>query len=258
MPEHDALWWTSFYDDAFADVVMDRGEDAGCQATAEFLLERLRLRPGDTVFDQCCGIGRLSVPLARRGVRVIGVDVIEGYILRATAAAEALALPCEFFVGDAFRFQPERSCDGAFNWWSSFGYTEDDDRNAEMLRRAFHALKPGGRFALEYYSTPWLLREFQERLEIRYSTEHGEFPVVREARLRFETGMIDQRWRYTGPDGAEHIKTSATRMYLPHELRRLLLESGFTDVELYGGPGGEPFTLSSPRCILVAQRPGVG
>ena len=249
-------WWASFYDDTLADVVMATGEDAAAIATAEFLREKLHLRPGDQVFDQCCGIGRVSLPLARRGLRVVGVDVIPSYVARASAAADAARLPCEVHAGDAFEFVPAQPCSAAYNWWTSFGYTESDDQNTRMLRRAWEALTPGGRFALDYYNVPRLLREFQGRVQLRYQTESGEFLVERAAEVHFLSGMIDQEWSYTGPDGAEHRKRSRTKLYMPHELQALLLRSGFTEVQLYGGAGAEAFTPASPRCVLVARKPG--
>jgi ubiquinone/menaquinone biosynthesis C-methylase UbiE len=247
-------WWAKFYDDTFADVVMATGTDATAEQSATFLIEKLGLQPGETVFDQCCGIGRMSHPLARRGIRVVGVDLIPEYIRRAEREAVAEELSCEFHVGDAFTFRPEPPCDAAFNWWSSFGYVPEDRRNVQMLRRVWESVKPGGKFALDYYNGPRLLREFQERIEFRYRTELGEFPVVRSATIRFESGMIDQEWRYRGPDDREHVKHSTTRIYLPHDLVNLLRTAGFEHVKLYGGYDGSPFSLESPRCILVARR----
>lgn len=254
-PNASPDWWRSFYDDTFADVVMATGEDATAAEAADFLIAHLRLSPGDTVFDQGCGLGRVSLPLARHGLRAIGVDLASTYIRRASEAAEAAGLPCEFYVGDSFQFVPERPCDGAFNWWSSFGYAEEDARNREMLARAFEALRPGGRFAMDYYSGPRLLREFREAVTLRYQTQHGEAEVRRSASLDFRSGVIEQVWEYDSPCGEPQVKRSRTRMYLPHELCRMLTECGFREIDLYGGQDGSPFDLESPRCVLVAQKP---
>jgi 16S rRNA G1207 methylase RsmC len=58
-------WWTELYDDHLADVLLEPSSPAEVDATLGFLVERLHLTPRARVFDQCCGTGRLSVPLAR-------------------------------------------------------------------------------------------------------------------------------------------------------------------------------------------------
>jgi SAM-dependent methyltransferase len=244
-----------FYDGTFADLVLATQDEAHREATVTFLVERLGLRPGDTVLDQCCGTGRLSLPLARRGLRVLGVDLIPEYVRRARAGAERLGLPCEFHVGDAFDFVSARPCDAAFNWFTSFGYSEEDALNGRMLRRAFESLRPGGRFALDYANVPRLFRELKEHMVVRSRTEAGEALILRETRANVARGMFEQRWTYVLPDGRRLERYGGTRMYLPHELRRMLGEAGFVDVELHGGLLGEAYGLDSPRCILTARRP---
>jgi SAM-dependent methyltransferase len=57
------------------------------------LLEVLRPGPGDRVLDAGCGDGRLLADLARRGVRVVGVDTSEAMLRAARDRARAGGLP---------------------------------------------------------------------------------------------------------------------------------------------------------------------
>ena len=85
----------------------------------------------------------------------VRVDANEGYVRRARAEAAAEGVPCAFHAGDAFAFVPPEPCDGAFNWYTSFGYTEDDRRNARMLRRAFEALNAVNREIEQLIRQSW-------------------------------------------------------------------------------------------------------
>ena len=67
-------WWRELYDERVATLLLDAVDDAESEATADFLVERLQLRAGDRVFDQCAGTGRLSAPLAARGLAVVAVE----------------------------------------------------------------------------------------------------------------------------------------------------------------------------------------
>lgn len=248
-------WWTSLYDDLLAEVLLERASEAEMDATLAFLADKLELRPGATVFDQCSGIGSLALPLAVRGYRVVGVEQSEAYVARARRDAEARDLRCRFLAGDAFAVGPGVPCDAAFNWWTSFGYARDDRRNAEMLARAFEALVPGGLFLLDTLNLPGVLRGFREHVVTRRATSRGEVVLVRESRLDLGAGALLKHWTYFLPDGRRVEHDSAVRLYLPHTLAELFCGVGFTAVELYGSVAGGRLELDSPRCLVRARRP---
>lgn len=243
-------WWADLYDDALADVLLERTDEAATARTISFLREVLALEPGDRVLDQCCGIGSLSIPLAREGFEVLGVDQAAGYIDRAIAAARAAEVDARFFVGDAFTWRPERMCNAAFNWWTSFGYAARDAENAKMLKRAADAIVPGGRFALDTMNVPQVLRAFQPTVTI----ERAGITLTRETTLDLAAGTMCKVWRYALPDGSTQTRTSTLRIYMPSQLVELLRSSGFDDIELFGDEDGSPLTIDSPRCIAVAVK----
>lgn len=244
-------WWQSLYDEIVAEVFLVRKDPDEVRATVAFLLDRLAVRPGDAVFDQCCGIGSLSLPMARAGVAVIGVDQCAAYVRRAQEEATRDRLPCEYHVGDAFAFTPATPVAAVVNWGTSFG-NADDAGNLQMLRRAYEALRPGGWLALDYQHVPRVLRTFQPAMVHR----HGETMLVRESSLDWNQGTLRQRWTILHGDGSRDLRYSTIRLYLPHELGALVRASGFVEEAYHGGVRGEPLTLDSPRCILVARRPG--
>jgi SAM-dependent methyltransferase len=237
-------WWNDLYDDALADVLMS--SDAGVDATVAFLVGALRLSPGDAVFDQCAGTGRLAIPLTRWGARVFAVEQAARYVERARAREPAL----QIVTGDAFAYVPPAPCRGALNWWTSFGYLPDDAGNQRMLRRAFEALGPGGRFALDYMNVPGICAHFRPH-DIQ---RRGELLVLRDTRLDLAAGVMHKTWMFVGPDGTRRERPSQVRMYAPDRLVQLMIEVGFARCEVFGDVDGQALTLASPRCIVVAER----
>lgn len=248
-------WWTELYDDVLADVLLVREDEAEVEATVDFLHRHLRLRPGDAVFDQCCGIGSLSLPLARRGLRCFGVDLMPSYIDRARRAAQAAYLPVSFEVGDAFEHVTPERCHGAFNWWTSFGYAEDDLLNGRMLACAWHSLAPGGSFALDTMNAPGVLRSFRRDIVIRRDASAGEVLLWRRTDVDLARGRLLKRWTYFYPDGRRIERPSSVRLYMPHELLALMASAGFVDVRCFGDLNDAPLDLDSPRCIVVGRKP---
>ena len=243
-------WWSELYDDALADVLLDSSSPAEIDQTVRFLVEQLGIEPGDRVFDQCCGTGRLSVPLAAWGAQVVGVEQCARYVERAQIAARAAGLAPRFIVGDAFEFVSDQPCKAALNWWTSFGYLPDDAGNARMLQRAFESLAPGGRFALDFPNVPGLFRDFRES-EI---TRRGDLVVLRESRFDLALGLLHKRWTFVSADGKQVCRPSTLRLYTPDRLAALVASVGFTEIRVLGGTDGQPIDLTSPRCIVVARR----
>lgn len=248
-------WWRSFFDDAFAELVLEPRRHEQLEATVAFLEAQLQLSPGATVFDQACGLGRLACALARRGHSVIGVDQSEAYLARARASAAAEGLACELLTGDAAIFETARPCDGGFNWWTSFGYDEEDRQSRAMLDRAFRSLKPGARFVLDYLNVPQMLRELRPAMVSRIPVANGDALVVRETEVDLARGTFEQTWTYLWPDGRRLARHGRTRAFMPRELADLFTGAGFGDVSFFGGVDGAPLGLSSPRCIVVGRKP---
>ncbi len=80
-------------------------------------LELLGAGPGDRVLDLFCGLGNFSLPLARRGAEVVGVEGDVGLVARARANAIRNGLPnSAFFSADLS--QPDLDA----RWWQG-GYS---------------------------------------------------------------------------------------------------------------------------------------
>jgi 23S rRNA (uracil1939-C5)-methyltransferase len=61
--------------------------------------ELLQPQSGDRILDLFCGLGNFSLPLARSGASVVGVEGDEGLVVRARANAERNGLPNAQFFG---------------------------------------------------------------------------------------------------------------------------------------------------------------
>lgn len=247
-------WWESFYEDTPFELYLARQNQAEVDDTIKFLTEKLGLKPGARIFDQCCGLGSMSIPLALAGFTLVGVDLCGKYIRAAkTEATQKGIATASFFQDDACSFVPSESCDAAFNWYTSFGYYEEDAENRKMLERAFEALKPGARFALDFANFQFITADFQPTMKSSLDSPDGKIAIGRECTL--EGGLMKQRWTFTMPDGKELVQHSTLRAYMPADIERLFAEAGFVNIDAYGNIDGELLDNDSTRCIVVGQRP---
>lgn len=115
----------------------------------ERLVDRLAVRAGDRVLDVACGTGNATLPAARRGARVTGIDITPGLLRVAEAKARAEGLEVDWVEGDAMALP---SPDGSFDVvLSTFGcmFAPDHERTAAELVRV---LRPGGRLGVAAWS----------------------------------------------------------------------------------------------------------
>jgi SAM-dependent methyltransferase len=248
-------WCEDFYDDHFAEHHLVRADKKELDDTIRFFEEKLHLRPGCRIFDQCCGIGSLSIALAGKGYKMNGVDLIPSYISRAQRDALNAGAACRFESGDAYTYTTPEPCDAAINWWTSFGYTPDDRQNMEILHCVHKSLKPGGRFALDYMNAPQRLMEFGGGTYTRSETKKGDYTSIWESHLDHANNMIVKNWRCRYLDGREIVKQGGgAKLYTKDDLEQMFKTCGFGNVHFYGSIAGETLTDSSPRCIVVAEK----
>lgn len=222
-------------------------DDELSAAQAELLWTTLSLQPGDEVLDVPCGHGRIANRLAARGARVTGVDADALFLERARDDAAEHGVEVEYVHGDMRELPWRERFDAAINWFTSFGYFDDDGNRAwlEIVRRT---LKPGGRLAIDVHSRDVFMRN---RGHAAVLERNGDLVVDRH-RFDVETGReATERWIVRG--GRVRKTEYSVRFYAFTELRDLLLEVGFTAVRAVGHDG-EPLTLESRRMIVVATR----
>ena len=108
-------------------------------------LPTLQIAPGDRVLDVACGAGQLSLPAARAGASVTGIDIATNLIEQAQARAQAEGLPICFEEGDAEDLPyEEASFDLVFSLIGAMFAPRPERVAAEMVR----VCKPGGRIVM--------------------------------------------------------------------------------------------------------------
>jgi ubiquinone/menaquinone biosynthesis C-methylase UbiE len=112
---------------------------------AEEFIERLELTSGTRVLDIACGSGNLSLPAARAGAKVTGVDIAPNLLETARKRAFAAGLKIEFDEGDAEQLPyPDASFDVVVTMFGAM-FAPRPELVARELRRV---CRPGGRIVM--------------------------------------------------------------------------------------------------------------
>ncbi|MFN8442446.1 MAG: class I SAM-dependent methyltransferase [Caldilineaceae bacterium] len=117
----------------------------GYEPDAAEFVKRLNLKSGNDVLDVACGTGNLSIPAARTGATVTGIDIAPNLVEQAKAWASAEGLDASFEEGDAEQMP---YVDGRFDTVvTMFGamFAPRPDRTAAELLRV---CRTGGRIVM--------------------------------------------------------------------------------------------------------------
>lgn len=124
----------------------DFGEIAkSIEKGAEDFVNRLDLKPGMKVLDVACGTGNTSIPAAKAGAEVTGIDIAPNLIEQAIARAKAEGVDAKFEVGDAEALPYEdASFDVVITMFGAM-FAPRPDVTVEELKRV---CKPGGKIVM--------------------------------------------------------------------------------------------------------------
>ncbi len=207
------------------------------------------IRKGAKVLDLCCGIGRHSVELARRGFNVIGVDLTEEYIDKARRKARAQGLNVQFIRDDMRRFCQLDYFDAAINMFTAFGYFENPADDRRVLTNIYYSLRKGGTLIIDVVGKEIIARIFCRR---HWDEDNGRI-FLQERKIRQDWSWIDNRWIIL-ENGKRREFRFGHRIYSAAELTGLLKDCGFSSVRIYGDLTGADYDHNAKRLIAVAKK----
>lgn len=214
---------------------------------ADWILRTAGINAG-AVLDMPCGVGRHSLALAERGLKVTGVDRTETYL----AAARSRTPPgasVTWHAGDMRTYDGGGRFDLALNLFTSLGYFETPQENQGVLENFRRALRPGGKLVIDTLGKEVLAKVFTP-------TQWQELPdgslELREVRVIDAWRRAEGRWIVVTPQGKRIEHRVVHFLYDAAELERMLEAAGFVGVRFFGSLAGGEYGPSATRLVAVA------
>jgi SAM-dependent methyltransferase len=206
-------------------------------------------KSGPRVIDLCCGFGRITLELARRGFIAAGVDITGSYLETARDDAAHEGLKIEFIQEDVRRFKRKNTYDVAINLYNSFGYFENPRDDLVFLKNAHDLLTENGSLIIDVLGKEIAVRDYTEAEWF----ERAGYTVLTECFPRDSWASVWNRWILL-KDGKRWEKVFVQRLYAASELRTLLYRAGFAAVELYGSWDESPYDSNAQTLIAVGRK----
>jgi len=221
--------------------------------------ERQISRFGQPVLELFCGTGRITIPLAEKGIDITGLDVSEPMLSRARQKAITRAARIDWVLSDGRKFQLDRTFGLIFIPINSITHLHRREDLEALLVRVREHLDEKGRFIIDVFnpSLDILRRDSDRRFPVaEYEDPDGRGRVViTESNIYDAAAQINHiTWYYRiGKEEDARVVENNMRILYPQELDELLHYNGFAVETKYGGYDQSPFGSSSPKQITVSR-----
>lgn len=220
------------------------------------------------VIELCCGSGRVGIPLARAGARVMAVDISEGMLqlFRDRLASEdpdvsgRITLVRQDISALHLSHGDYALAIAPFN--SLLCLTSFEQQRAAVQAAARH-LRPGGRLVLDLMN-PLVLPLAGDAVPKPFFTRRNAHTGNRYTRFAamgpMAASQVQRLWGWYDEvfaDGTVHRTEYSMewRLIFRYELELMLTGAGLELESVEGGHQGEPFTATSRKMFAIARKP---
>ena len=240
----DESFWRELYPFMFPEQRFAAADEQMAQAVA------LTKPAGKSVLDLCCGPGRCSIALAKKGFSVTGVDRTKYLLEQARAKAGSARAKIEWVQKDMRDFVRADSFDLVLSMFTSFGYFDNQRDDLVVLRNMLASVKLGGACLIELLGKEHLAKIFQPTI----STLLPDGTIVVQRHEIFDDWTrVRNEWLVVKKNRVKRFKFHH-RVYSGQELRTLMAHAGFVGVKLYGNLDGDAYGSSAERLIAIGRK----
>jgi len=196
----------------------------------------LGLRYRARVLDLGCGRGAQTIEFARRRYRILGMDQVPKAFAEAKEVARDERLTVHFVAEDTTRIRYENEFNAVINLRNPIGIHKTEKDDLHCMQGACRSLRAGGKVLLDLINRERVLRSLGPQSKA----------------LDLRTGRLDSR-HFSTRGGTPGGWGMSIRLYSLTEVRRLLDEAGLVVREVFGNYELKPYTVDSPRLLIVAD-----
>ncbi|MFH5182718.1 class I SAM-dependent DNA methyltransferase [Paenibacillus sp. TAB 01] len=224
-----------------------------------------------TLADLGCGTGSLSIPLARQGIEVYGIDLSDDMLAVAQQKGAEAERHQPFPAGgsvawlqqDMREWSLHRQVDAVISLCDCLNYLLEEEEVAQTFQQVFAGLNPGGLFVFDVH-TPYQLEAYAEAQPFFLNEDDVAYIWTSELdaeRCEIEhalTIFVSDMERGSSNTGSERFRRvdelHVQRAYPMAWLKRQLQQTGFSEVEMYGDFAWKSVTKTTQRAFFVARK----
>ncbi len=250
-------WYESLFENyaqKYDNEVFTQGTIGEC----DFIESEIGYNKNFRILDIGCGTGRHSIELAKRGYKIVGIDLSDSQLNSAKEKASRMKLNVEFLKHDARKlpFLDEFNaaimlCEG------SFPLMETDEMNYSILQNAAKSLKKDGKLIFTtlnglfplFHSVKDFYESQAKEGNAAYSSNSFDLMTFRDTNIT----------TFEDDSGNKKELLCNERYYVPSEITWLLKSLDFRTIDIFGAKLGafsrnEKLTTDDFEMLVIAQK----
>ena len=204
----------------------------------EFYKKWLPQNKDAKILELCCGTGRLTIPIAKDGYNIKGVDYTLSMLERAKEKAFQAGLKIDFIEADIRGLNLEEKFDLIFIPFNSIHHLYKNEDLFDTLKVVRNHLKEKGLFLLDCFNPniQYIVEnERKQQVIAEYTTNDGRKVLIKQSMHYESASQINRiKWQYFIDDKFHSVQNMDMRLFFPQELNSYLKQIGFNIIHKFG------------------------
>ena len=209
------------------------------------------------ILELCCGTGRLTIPIAKDGYSICGVDYTPSMLEQAKMKAIEAELVIDFIEADIRTLDLQEKFDLIFIPFNSIHHLYRNEDLFNALGCVRNHLKAGGLFLLDCFNPNIQYIVESEKVQAviaEYTTNDGRRVLIKQSMHYESASQINRiKWQYFIDDKFHSVQNMDMRLFFPQELNSYLKQIGFNIIHKFGDFTGGDFDDSSEKQIYILE-----
>jgi 2-polyprenyl-3-methyl-5-hydroxy-6-metoxy-1,4-benzoquinol methylase len=231
-------------------------------ADLPYYLKLIEGRRPLSILELGCGTGRLTLPLAKRGALVTGLDLSAPLLEWARLKAKTENIAVSLLQRDMRAFDLGEKFDVIIIPYNAFNHLYDLSSISRMIQSTKSHIKPDGLFIIDTFNPNPSKLSFSEIskeekiIEYIDPTKKKKIKLFEQTLYNVATQINTVFHRYEFESETEITRDSyEMRIFFPQELDMIMTLNGFKIVHKFGDYERNPFRSSSPLQLIECQLP---
>jgi SAM-dependent methyltransferase len=214
---------------------------------------------GEPVLELACGSGRFTVPLAKEGIQITGIDISEAMLDLARWKASKEEVHIRFLQGDMRSFDLGEKFKFIFIPAQSLSHLHTREEVENCFSCVRRHLAEEGRLLIELFnsSVKMLARESGRRYPVgQYTDPKGDAQVFVTEEVRYDSASQVNliQWFFRNEGRTDEVMLSLEmRQFFPQEIDALLWYNDFLIEHKYGNYNEEVFSSDAWKQLIICH-----